>query len=145
MSVLDIIQTVVLVVALVLTIIQMKHYLNGLRITIDLTLREHLEKINETLMESPEAYSKLSEPYPGKDKTAPNDKRVFATYRILNYASMMFSYHKQGYISDSEWRAFVRSLKKFTNDMTYLHGFWKDVSLEYEEDFQTFMNEMILS
>lgn len=142
MSIIDIVQTVGIALTLLLTILQLRMHTNSLRVSISSTIGEWSDGINKDLMDSPDLITKFSESYPGQEKIKANDKRPFVFYRILNFYSTLYFYRKQGYVDETTWRAWTKGTKKILTS-PYGSGFWKDVRLEFEDEFQTFIDNLV--
>lgn len=141
-DILNIIQTFGIVLALVLTIIQIKKTDARVQLSIDSAINNRTDDLNNTLLENPDVLAGLSRPYQRSDESYSSDMRSIMVYRFLNFFDELFYYKKKNLLNETTWVNYLRSMKKFLRQ-PYCIGFWKDARTEYEKDFQTVVDEIL--
>lgn len=143
MSVIDIIQTIGIIITLTLTIIQLRVYSKTAKASTYPVIMRRLDEINRVLIEYPDIMAKLSESYPGRGNTPPDDRRPGLLYMILSFYEELYFHNKYGYMEKEIWEGWVRSMKRIFKQ-PYAAGFWKDVRYEhYGANFDTFIDGLI--
>jgi hypothetical protein len=143
MSIIDIIQTIGLVITLALAIIQLRIYSKTARASTYPVVMRRLDEINHVIIEHPEIMVKLSEPYPGRDNIFPDDRRPGFLYIVFSFYEELYFHNKYGYIEKEIWDGWVRSMKRILKQ-PYAAGFWKEVRYEhYGTNFATFIDSLI--
>lgn len=140
-DILNIAQTGSIVIVIALTLVQMKKHDETVRLSIDITLSSRLDELNGVLLERPELFSGLSEPYNG-DSRPSIDARSILAYRFLNFYDDVYWYHGKGVLSKEALEGHILGMKKFVR-MPYFSGFWKEVRTEYGQDFQTIIDKLL--
>ncbi len=141
-STLDLLQSIGIVFTLAATIIQMRLYLKGERISIVTRISERNDALLNDLIRNAQAVKGFDKPFKPARGGYFADARVSIMYRILNFFDEMSYYRGQGYISENTWSLYENTVKRFL-DNQFAQTFWKHVRDEYSRSFQAFIDQTI--
>ena len=141
MSILDLFQTVAIIVSLVMTIIQMRLYLKGERISIVTRISERNDSLLNDLIANAAAIKQLDKPFKVDVGGYFADPRVSITYRILNFFDEMYYYYDQGFLAERTWGLYQITMNRLLGNL-FAKTFWAHVRDEYNQEIQVFVDKI---
>lgn len=140
MSVLDIIQSVAIVVSFIVTFIQIRLYLKTERVSIVTRISERNDALLNDLITHAAAIKKFDKPFKADAPGYLADPRVSITYRMLNFFDEMFYYYKQGFLTKRTWDLYQVTMTRLL-DNRFVKSLWANIRDEYHPDFQAFVDQ----
>ena len=141
MSIIDVIQSVGIVITIVIAIWQMRLQIKSTQASIYASILERMREINRLSIEYPEVVAKLSEPFPQNSDIAAGDQLSGIMFTILNLYEELFYHHKKGYIDDEIWDGWTKTIQKDVK-LPYAMGFWEKVKEQYGTSYRDFINTL---
>ena len=143
MSTIDLIQTLAIIISLIVTIVQMRLYIKGERVSIVTRISERNDALLNEIIVNINAVKRLDQPFEVNKHGYFSDPRVSITYRILNFFDEMFYYYREGFLAERIWDLYQPTMKRLL-DNPFSKTFWAHVRNEYNKEFQAFVDKNLV-
>lgn len=141
-SALDLFQSIGIAFTMFATIIQMRLYLKGERISVVTKISERNDALLDDLIRNAQAVKGFDKPFKPASGGYFSDARVSMMYRILNFFDEISYYRRQKYIDENTWLLYENTVRRFL-DSQFAQTFWQYVRDEYNREFQAFIDQTI--
>lgn len=142
MSTIDLIQTLGIITSLIVTIVQMRLYIKGERVSIVTRISERNDALLDEIIDNINAIKRLDKPFDVNKPGYFSDPRVSITYRILNFFDEMYYYYYQGFLAKRTWTLYQLTMKRLLDNI-FARTFWEHVRNEYNKEFQGFVDQLM--